>query len=254
MEIYMKIMDEKSEINFIDSYFVMVARNTETNLAEQVNSLKLENSQDLEKFEIGANNNKNRKEAKRFGLLSHAPKKDETVEIHNKFVNTLDSEVSFSSSARKLQTNQIWMEEAKLKSVLVAMPQHRNVHGKLFGGHIIRKAFELSFANIKISAAGPIPVKCIAIDDISFIHPVKIGSIFLLSSQVVYSKKCKAVIRVYASVTDPLKQETKMTNTFYCIFESQDQSEMPEVVPKTYGESLLYIDGKRIYDRHFENY
>ena len=251
MEISMSIEDESTKTKYLDALFLMVARNSDNDKAAQVNHLKLESMDDKLNFQMGELNKQNRIKTSKKNLLSTPPSEKEAEVIHDSFLKTLDSEnMTFASSARKLQNNQIWMEEAKLKSVLIAMPQHKNVHGKLFGGHIMRKAYELAYSNALLTASKPI--FCTAIDDISFIAPVNIGSIFKLSSQVVFCKNNRAVVRVYASVHDPIVDESKTTNTFYFIFQTMDESQMPEVIAKTYGEALLNIDGRRIYDENYE--
>lgn len=48
-----------------------------------------------------------------------------------------DATLSFSS--RKLPANSVWMEQLKLKNVLVCNPESRNIHNKIFGGWLMRQ-------------------------------------------------------------------------------------------------------------------
>ena len=139
------------------------------------------------------------------------------------------------------------MEGCKLKSALTAMPEHRNIHGKLFGGHIMRKGFELAMANVQLVTK--VPLQPIAMDDIEFKNPVEIGSIFLMNSQVAYTEDDTAVVRVYAQVARSKTFELVTTNTFYFMFKSLNGEKMPVVMPRTYGESLLYTDCKRRFSK-----
>ena len=43
--------------------------------------------------------------------------------------------------------NTVWFEDAKLKNLIVCQPEHRNRFNKIFGGFIMRQAFELAWAN-----------------------------------------------------------------------------------------------------------
>ena len=43
------------------------------------------------------------------------------------------------------KTNFKWMKSTVLKSVILMHYQDRNIHGKVFGGHIIKSAFDLAF-------------------------------------------------------------------------------------------------------------
>lgn len=51
---------------------------------------------------------------------------------------------------------------------------------------------------------------------------------------------------------------TTTTNVFYFVFESRLNDALPQIMPETYGESLLYIDGERclnkMLDRHASSY
>ena len=43
--------------------------------------------------------------------------------------------------------NTVWFEDAKWKNLIVCQPEHRNRFNKIFGGFIMRQAFELAWAN-----------------------------------------------------------------------------------------------------------
>lgn len=76
-----------------------------------------------------------------------------------------------------------------------------------------------------------------------FQKPVEVGSLLLLSGQVCYTEKNYIQIRVHSEVYNANTKEHHTTNTFHFTFISEN--EVPQVVPKTYGESMLYLDGKR---------
>jgi len=250
MEIKMSVLSaDNPKENYIDAVFVMVARCPETGKAAFVNSLERVTADDRRNYAKGEQNKKKRIEESKKDLFKSPPSEEETIQIHDSFLTTLDP-MAATFSSRKLSENSTWMEKHKLKSVLVAMPEHRNIHGKLFGGHIMRKAFELAYANVKIMTGKP--CSCVAIDDISFRAPVNIGSLFLLNSQIAYTFGKYAVARIYATVNYPVKRTDVTTNTFYFIFKTEDGSEMETVVPRTYGESLLNIDAKRRFEQIME--
>jgi len=249
MEISMSVLDHKTDMNYIDALFVMVARSPETNRAAHVNALERTTAEDRKNYALGELNKRRRIADSKQDLFKSPPSNFESELIHGNFLKTLDPNAGTFSS-RVLEENSVWMETCKLKSVLVAMPEHRNIHGKLFGGHIMRKAFELAYSNIKIVTGTS--VECVGIDDISFRAPVNIGSLFLLNSQIAYSQDNFAVARLYAMVTDPIKKTNQTTNTFYFIFKTKDGSDMPKVVPRTYGESLLHVDAQRRFEYMYE--
>ena len=62
------------------------------------------------------------------------------------------------------------MEDAKLKNVMLCQPESRNVFNKLFGGFIMRQAFELAWANAYVYAGKRRPY-ILHMDDILFERP-----------------------------------------------------------------------------------
>ena len=54
--------------------------------------------------------------------------------------------------------------------------QDRNLSGKIFGGFIIRLAYELGWLTAYKFLKGDLP-KCTHIDDVQFLGPVEVGSI-----------------------------------------------------------------------------
>ena len=83
---------------------------------------------------------------------------------------------------------------------------------------------------------------------ISFIF--QIGSLLFLTSQIVYTESNQMQVRVHAETVDPLNPNNReISNDFYFIFTSPisggNSESLPRVVPKTYAESMMYIDGMR---------
>ncbi|XP_041924482.1 acyl-CoA thioesterase 9, tandem duplicate 1 isoform X3 [Alosa sapidissima] len=227
----------------LDATFVMVARDPENKRAAFVNPLKAEGPKEEEDFRNGELNKNRRKELSKASLLKVAPTADERTLIHSLFLNTLDTQtVSFRS--RKLPPNSLWMEDAKMKGLEICHPQERNIFNRIFGGFLMRKAYELGWANA--CAFGGCRPTLVAVDDILFQKPVEIGSLLMLSSQVCYTQDRYIQLRVHTEVLDPLTGQHNTTNVFHFTF--RVDKEVPAVVPRSYGESMLYLDGKRHFD------
>nr|XP_014434653.1 acyl-coenzyme A thioesterase 9, mitochondrial [Pelodiscus sinensis] len=220
----------------LDATFVMVARDPENKRPAFVNPLIPEGTEEEEIFKKGELNKTRRVDFNTASLLKMAPTAEERTIVHNIFLNKT---VSFRS--RVLPPNSVWMEDAKLKGLEICHPQERNIFNRIFGGFLMRKAFELGWATA-CSYGGSRPF-VVAVDDIMFRRPVEIGSLLLLSAQVCYTEKNYIQIRVHSEVYDSDTREHKTTNIFHFTFASE--REVPEIVPKTYGESMLYLDGKR---------
>ncbi|KAM9712168.1 acyl-coenzyme A thioesterase 9, mitochondrial [Menidia menidia] len=231
----------------LDATFVMVARDPENKRAAFVNPLKAEGPEEERLLREGEANRSRRVELSTASLLKVAPTDEERKTVHSLFLNTLDTDtVSFSS--RVLPPNSVWMENAKLKGLEICHPQERNIFNRIFGGFLMRKAYELGWANA-CSYGGCRP-SLVAVDDILFQKPVEIGSLLLLSSQVCFTRGKHIQVRVHSEVYDPLTRRHNTTNVFHFTFASDRN--VPNVVPKTYGESMLYLDGQRHFNQTVE--
>uniref|UniRef100_A0A9J8A1D6 Acyl-CoA thioesterase 9, tandem duplicate 1 n=2 Tax=Cyprinus carpio TaxID=7962 RepID=A0A9J8A1D6_CYPCA len=227
----------------LDATFVMVARDPENKRAAFINPLKLESPEEEAIFQQGEINKMRRVELSTASLLKVAPTAEERTLVHSLFLNTLDTRtVSFRS--RVLPPNSMWMEDAKMKGLEICHPQERNIFNRIFGGFLMRKAYELGWANACAFAGGRPTL--VAVDDIVFRKPVEIGSLLLLSSQVCYTEGIHIQVRVHTEVLDPLTRQHNTTNVFHFTF--RVEKDIPAIVPQSYGESMLYLDGKRHFD------
>ncbi|XP_064638232.1 acyl-coenzyme A thioesterase 9, mitochondrial-like isoform X2 [Lineus longissimus] len=245
MEVTMHLLQETEKdkwLQLLTAKFLMVARD-QNKKAAFVNPLKATTPEEEEILKMGEANKEQRMLEASQSLLKTIPTKDESVLVHDMFVSTLDPSVH-SFRHRVLPKDAIWMNDGALKTVIICHPQERNIHNKIFGGFLMRQAFELAWANANVfSQRRPF---IIAVDDIAFKRVVAIGSLLFLSSQVVYTSGTKLQIRVHAEVVDPMVGEQETTNTFHFTFSTIGN--VPTVVPNSYAETMLYLDGKRHFD------
>lgn len=75
-------------------------------------------------------------------------------------------------------------EATSLSNAFVCQPQQRNMHGRIFGGFLMRRAFELAFATTYLFA-GSRP-SFVRVDDVTFRNPVDVGSLLRFTSHVVH--------------------------------------------------------------------
>ncbi|XP_056440423.1 acyl-CoA thioesterase 9, tandem duplicate 1 isoform X1 [Gadus chalcogrammus] len=239
-KMYMSQLHEGAYSPVLEATFVMVARDPENKRAAYVNPLKPEGAEEERLFQQGEVNKTRRVELSTASLLKVAPTAEERKVVHSQFLSTLDPQtVSFRS--RVLPPKSVWMEDAKVKGLEICHPQERNIFNRIFGGFLMRKAYELGWANA-CSYGGCRP-NLVAVDDILFQKPVEIGSLLLLSSQVCYTEGNFIQVRVHTEVLDPLTGQHNTTNVFHFTFVSDN--DVPMIVPQSYGESMLYLDGKR---------
>lgn len=111
----------------------------------------------------------------------------------------------------------------------------------------MRLAYELAFCNASVFIK--YRPTFLALDEISFRKPVPIGTFLALDSQIVFSEGGQHhsfQVMVKADVLDIKKGTRETTNTFWFTFrDPKETSGTPKVMPKTYAESMLYLEGKR---------
>lgn len=153
------------------------------------------------------------------------------------------------------------MGSTRMSSTRLCQPQDRNIHGKIFGGYLMREAYELGLTNALLFANGP--VLFVAQDDITFRkvgeagfccrshffaspQPVELGSIVELTSRIVLSEgspRRSFQVQVTADVVDPATAARDTTNTFHFSFVSERP--LRPIMPVTYEEGLTYIESFR---------
>ncbi len=168
-------------VHVTDATFVMVARDPLNRGSSFINRLEAKTEAERDLLQRGVNNKLKRLETDTESLLKHPPSEEEKKLIHDFFIKTVDHK-ALSFKARILPDNSRWMETAKLKNILICHPEYRNRFNKIFGGFIMRQAFELAWATTYVySRKRPVIVR---MDDILFQKPVSVGSLLYFSSQV----------------------------------------------------------------------
>lgn len=93
----------------------------------------------------------------------------------------------------------ILIRDTCLQNSLVCQPQQRNIHGRIFGGFLMRRAFELAFATA-YTFAGSAPL-FVEVDHVDFLKPVssysEILTIFLGAIHVLLSDIQIAVLGIF---------------------------------------------------------
>ncbi|KAI9149849.1 hypothetical protein H9P43_010028 [Blastocladiella emersonii ATCC 22665] len=247
MEITINVESVDSKGNLEDpilrAKFTMVARDPITNKAVQVNPLVLQNDAERRLFAMGAELKARKKLAAAQSLSKLPPTSDERLLIHELWLQ------SKKYGEHKLPPGFTWMSDTKCQSVHITQPQDRNIHNFIFGGHLLRQAFEMAYTTASLFCRGH-PI-FLAMDDIWFRKPVPIGSILHFNSHIVYSRAPAGgsfQVMVTADVVDHATGARDTTNVFHFTFgldESTTKSPLPQVLPRTYEDSMNYLDGKR---------
>jgi acyl-coenzyme A thioesterase 9 len=220
-----------------EATFVLVARDPLNKGSAFINPLAVEGEEERELFNRGEENKVRRYQISQDSLFKVPPTEEELGIIHDFFLNTIDHK-AMSFKARVKPENSVWFEDAKLKNLIVCQPQNRNRFNKIFGGFIMRQAFELAWANSYVF--GKCRPWCVHMDDIWFRAPVEIGAMLYFNSQICYVQDNFIQTRVSAEVLDPQTGEMTITNVFHFTFLAKEKTP-PFIVPKTYHEVVYHV-------------
>ncbi|HKM77357.1 MAG TPA: acyl-CoA thioesterase [Candidatus Bathyarchaeia archaeon] len=119
--------------------------------------------------------------------------------------------------------------------VRVMMPMDANPVGNVFGGAILRLVEETAWiAALKHVRSNLVTV---SIDRMDFYHPVYIGDLLRLSSQVNYVHETSMEIGVRIEAENPMTGEVRHTGTCFLTYVALDKNGKPQLVPALTIES-----------------
>ncbi|MBG56501.1 MAG: hypothetical protein CL935_05200 [Deltaproteobacteria bacterium] len=236
LEVGIKISSKESKIwkRVARAYFIMVAR--KYGKAEIVNSLEPVTFEEKRRFKQGKLRQQQRMEIDQTSYLLNTPTADESKVLHEIFLKIKNGTLKG-----------IPMQNSTRQLTLLMHPQSRNVHNNIFGGYLMREAFELAW-NITYLFCKKRP-QFICMDHMYFYKPVEIGSIVSFTATVIYSFEKALMVEVASEVIHPKTGDTKVTNVCYFTFTALNDSgksqRVPLILPNTYEEGLKYLDGAK---------
>ena len=126
-------------------------------------------------------------------------------------------------------------------------PEQENVPKKIFGGYLIRRAYELSaICSEQVAPNRPIPA---AVNRINFFHPVRMGDKLHYTTRVIYTSG--SFICVEANIERISRDRTTKALSNSCLFtfvnvdDELNHQPVPQVYPTNYGEDARYLAAHR---------
>jgi len=182
------------------------------------------------RFQIGKVRQVQRSENTKNSLQITPPSTKEMAEIHNIFIN-------FEKSKDSVQVDQ-----TKLLKYLIMHQQERNVNGMIFGGYLMREAYELGWLTAFMHCETYAEVFHIA--DFQFLKTIEIGGCMKFEAKIGYT--LDNLIHVNIACFQILKnKKVVQTNDMNVTFSVGKDCVVKPIVPVTYEEAMTYIDSKR---------
>ncbi|XP_014498323.1 acyl-coenzyme A thioesterase 9, mitochondrial [Vigna radiata var. radiata] len=251
IEIQLEVTQSNEEGNDSDSValtanFIFVARDSKTGKAAPVNRLLPETAQEKVLFEQ-AEARSNLRKRKRGG---------EKKEFENGEKNRLKALLAegriFCDMPALADRDSILLKDTSLENALICQPQQRNIHGRIFGGFLMHRAFELAFSTA-YAFAGLVPY-FLEVDHVDFLRPVDVGDFLRLKSCVLYTEvhdpdQPLINVEVVAHVTRPELRSSEVSNTFHFTFTVRPEAKVTKngfklrnVVPATEEEARRILE------------
>lgn len=220
--------------------FIMVARGAAGPV--HVPRLTPNTPQERAIFQAGEERHAARMARDRQSLFKEPPTAAESILLHQLFLSPM------SSGPPVARPRVVLMSDTLLKTTKICHPQERNIHDLIFGGYLMREAFELGYTCGQLFSHAEL--QFLAVDELAFKHPVPIGALLQLTAQVVYTQEDATQgsqlihVEVVADVVSVQTGERKTTNTFHFTYRLEAPP-LHVVRPATYVEAMRYLEGKR---------
>ncbi len=131
-------------------------------------------------------------------------------------------------------------------------PEHENVPRKIFGGHLIRRAYEQS--SICAEQVAPQRPVIVAVNRINFVQPVRMGDKLHFVSRAVYAGRTSVCVETEIIRISRDRTQTNLSNTCVFTFTNVDaelrRQPVPPIYPTTYAEDARYLAAFRRHQGH----
>lgn len=220
------------------AYYVFVARDAQDySKAKTVPRLVFDGEYDINscilRAELGKKNQQGRKEHQARSTFKMAPSSEESQELHNLFKMTLNEEY---------QKEYVPIPNTAVEKTLLMHLQDKNIHGKIFGGYLMKEASDLAWTTAYLHGSGRDHPQFVHIDEVAFLNPVEIGSVSMFKAWITYVEENLAHVMI---TVDTLKSKSIKHRTCELHMTLAHSMNVPKVVPLSYFDGMAYIEGKR---------
>jgi uncharacterized protein (TIGR00369 family) len=114
-------------------------------------------------------------------------------------------------------------------------PEHANNLGNVHGGWIMKLVDEAGALACMRHAQRR--VVTVAIDQMVFRQPIRIGDVVILNAEVTYAGRTSMEAEVQVTAENPVTGERTHTNTAYLVYVALDRNGQPAPVPPLFAET-----------------
>jgi uncharacterized protein (TIGR00369 family) len=127
------------------------------------------------------------------------------------------------------------MSASKISIAQLMQPEHANNLGNVHGGWIMKLVDEAGALACMRHAQRR--VVTVAIDQMVFRQPIRIGDLVILNAEVTYAGRTSMEAEVQVTAENPVTGEQTHTNTAYLVYVAMDENGNSAAVPPLFSES-----------------
>lgn len=237
MEVGIRIdQDGAGATSLASCYFTMVARIGRGDEAENYPIESLEYEDELEKKRYHSAIERRKAYRSQINALEEPPSQEEYQ--HLRKLHSAQEEGGFEGLLAGDLVRSSWER---------MYPEQENVPEKIFGGYVIRRAFELAMMHAEeIASHRPVFVR---VNRINFLQPVRIGDKLDFTSKIVYTGNTSMSIEIDIERISRNHETRALSNTCVFTFVNVDGEmsprPLPQIYPTTYAEDERYLKALR---------
>lgn len=127
------------------------------------------------------------------------------------------------------------VQASKISIAQLMQPEHANNLGNVHGGWIMKLVDEAGALACMRHAQRR--VVTVAIDQMIFRQPIRIGDLVILNAEVTYTGHTSMEAEVQVTAENPVTGERTHTNTAYVVYVAMDDDGRPTEVPPLFAET-----------------
>ncbi|UCH58990.1 MAG: acyl-CoA thioesterase [Anaerolineales bacterium] len=139
------------------------------------------------------------------------------------------------------------VSESRITIAQLMQPEHANNLGNVHGGWIMKLVDEAGALACMRHAQSR--VVTVAVDQMIFRQPIRIGDLVTLSAEVSYVGRTSLEAEVQVIAENPVTQENKHTNTAYVVYVAMDELGksviVPPLIPETEEQRIRMEQGRK---------
>ena len=251
MVINLVLSNADCNTRLIDANFTFVARNPSTGKSMEINRVVPETDEERQLFDKFETLDQERK------AMRNASADAEALQKRAEEIKKLKEEANVMMDMPALAPGNVMpMYRTRTENTTLMHPQNRNMNNKIFGGFLMRRAFEAAFGTCYLFG-GSRP-HFLELERVTFKRPVDIGNLVKFVSHVSYStnnvgngEHAVVHVEVEAFVVNPEERTSYLSNVFHFTFAlnlhlEPVNKELKSVLPLNTHEAEKYINGRNM--------